>query len=84
MELSRLESGRNPAQKPDFRPGNTIAEHRVECGTGADRVPKTNEVVYKKNSQDKDGVENQEEDKNRSEKYQKWTKTMTELTLRSL
>ena len=25
LKLSRLESGRNPARKPDFRPGSTIA-----------------------------------------------------------
>ncbi len=29
FEASRLESGRNPARKPDFRPGSTIAQHRV-------------------------------------------------------
>jgi hypothetical protein len=27
--FSRLESGRNPARKLDFRPGSTIAQHRV-------------------------------------------------------
>ncbi len=29
LKLSRLESGRNPARKPDFRPGGNIASHRV-------------------------------------------------------
>ncbi len=29
MNLSRLESGRNPARKSDFRPGSSIAQHRV-------------------------------------------------------
>ncbi len=29
MRFSRLESGRNPARKPDFRPGSTIASHTV-------------------------------------------------------
>ncbi len=28
--LSGLESGRNPAHKPDFWPGSTIAYHRVQ------------------------------------------------------
>ena len=27
--ISRLESGQNLARKPDFRPGSTIAQHRV-------------------------------------------------------
>ncbi len=27
LRLSRLESGRNPRRKTDFRPGNTIASH---------------------------------------------------------
>ncbi len=42
LKLSRSESGRYPARKPDFRPGNTIASHRVNtsiplpppCGGG--------------------------------------------------
>ncbi len=29
LKLSRLESGLNPAQEPDFLPGSTIAQHRV-------------------------------------------------------
>jgi hypothetical protein len=29
LRLSRLESGRHSARKPDFRPGNNIAYHRV-------------------------------------------------------
>ncbi len=29
LMLSRLESGRNPARKPDFRTGSTIVRHRV-------------------------------------------------------
>ncbi len=31
MTLSRLESARNPARKPDFPPGSTIAQVRVQC-----------------------------------------------------
>ncbi len=29
LMLSRLECGRNPARKPDFRTGSSIAQHRV-------------------------------------------------------
>ena len=29
LKLSRSESGRNPARKTDFRPGGTLAKHRV-------------------------------------------------------
>ena len=29
LKLSRSESGRNPARKTDFRPGGTMARHRV-------------------------------------------------------
>jgi hypothetical protein len=31
LTFSRLESGRNPSRKPDFRPGSTIAEQRLPC-----------------------------------------------------
>ncbi len=29
LKLSRIESGRHPAPKPDFQPGNTFAQHRI-------------------------------------------------------
>ncbi len=31
MRLPGLKSGRNSARKPDFRPGSTIAQHRVHA-----------------------------------------------------
>ncbi len=34
LMFSRLESGRNPTRKPDFRPGATIASHRVHGDSG--------------------------------------------------
>ncbi len=30
VKLCRLESGRNAPRKPDFGPGNTIAEHKIK------------------------------------------------------
>ena len=33
LRLSRLESSRNPARKPDFRPGSTIAKHMGKPGS---------------------------------------------------
>ena len=41
---SQLESGRNPARKPDFRPGSTIVQHRVE-GHPVDRLGRVRRVL---------------------------------------
>ncbi len=37
LNVSQLESGRNPARTPDVRPGSTIAQHRVGPGRSATR-----------------------------------------------
>ncbi len=41
LKLSRLESGRNPARKPHFQAGSTIASHKVgeESGRSPARKP---------------------------------------------
>jgi hypothetical protein len=39
FELSRLESGRNPARKPVYRPGGTIVLHKVNKWDTRSRPP---------------------------------------------